>query len=210
MAHYHHNVAYQRAALRMLRDDGGAEDAIEAAAATGHRHGLAPEIVEAIRLTQLVGLRVEQGRVSEVRDQAVAFFGGAGLPEWLGMVALVEGEAGNLAAVAEPLDAFLTQYATTGRTIICAPSLVAMAALPIWRTADVARAGDLYDRLARSAGNGGFVAQFAGPVDHWLGLLARTLGRHDDARRHQRRAVDFCDRLGAPRWAQRCRDAFES
>jgi DNA-binding SARP family transcriptional activator len=209
MGHYHHSVAYEGAAIQVLRGEPRAEEAIEEAAVVGHRHGLAPEIVEAIRLTQLVGLRVEQGRVSEIRDEAIAFFAGSGLPEWLGMVALIEGEAGNLDAVPGALDPFLAHSARTGRTIICAPSLVAMAALPIWRTGDVERARALHTRLSRSAGHGGFVAHFVGPIDYWLALLASTLARPDDARQHLTRATQFCARLGAPRWEVRCREALD-
>ena len=41
-------------------------------------------------------------------------------------------------------------------------------------------------------------------TDWSLGLLARALGREDDAQRHFADGVAFSERLGAPRWAERC------
>jgi tetratricopeptide (TPR) repeat protein len=46
----------------------------------------------------------------------------------------------------------------------------------------------------------GGCASYLGAVDHYLGLLARSLGRHDDARRHFEDAATLHERLGATAW----------
>lgn len=51
---------------------------------------------------------------------------------------------------------------------------------------------------------GGCAAYF-GAVDHYLGILARSLDRPDDAQRHFAAAVALHDRLGAPGWAEHSR-----
>jgi uncharacterized protein HemY len=37
-----------------------------------------------------------------------------------------------------------------------------------------------------------------GPVTHYLGLLAATMSRWEDAARHFKAAIEFSSRLGAP------------
>ncbi len=45
----------------------------------------------------------------------------------------------------------------------------------------------------------------AGPVAHYLGLLAATLHRHDEAETHYQEAADIEERIGAPAWLARTR-----
>jgi DNA-binding SARP family transcriptional activator/tetratricopeptide (TPR) repeat protein len=45
----------------------------------------------------------------------------------------------------------------------------------------------------------------SGPVAHYLGLLATTLGRHDAAEAHFEEAARIEDRMGAPAWLARTR-----
>lgn len=207
MAHYHHTLAYTRAAVAMLRGDlGQGEALVEEAAAIGRRRGLDETIVEAIRLAQLVALRHEQGRAAELRDEAIALFGAAGLPPWLSMVALVEAEAGNREAARRALAGFTESYARSGPTLLGPVGLAAHSAHAIERTRDRESASTLYPLLAPYAGRGSYLAYFAGAVDFALGLLARTLGRHDEAGRHFTDAIAFCEQLGAPLWAERCRE----
>jgi DNA-binding SARP family transcriptional activator len=207
MAHYHHTLAYTRAALVTLRGDLATGEALlEEAAAIGRGRGLAEPIIEAIRLAQLVAVRHEQGRAAELRDQAVALFGGAGLPPWLGMVALVEAEAGHAEAADRALAGFLDNYARSGPTLLGPVGVAAHTAHPIARLRARAHAETLHPLIAPFAGRAAYLAYFAGPVDFALGLLAETLGRPGDAGRHFADATAFCERLDAPLWTQRCRE----
>ncbi|HEX6382912.1 MAG TPA: helix-turn-helix transcriptional regulator, partial [Acidimicrobiia bacterium] len=67
-------------------------------------------------------------------------------------------------------------------------------------------AGRLYPLLApyadRTAGNG---VIWLGSVAHYLGVLATTLERFDDAERHLAAGEAAHERLGAPGWLARTR-----
>lgn len=69
-------------------------------------------------------------------------------------------------------------------------------------------AAELYALKAPDEGShlpvGGCAPHF-GAVDHYLGLLARSLGRCEDARRHFASAVALHERVGASAWAARSR-----
>jgi hypothetical protein len=41
-------------------------------------------------------------------------------------------------------------------------------------------------------------------------MLARSLGHSDEADRRFAAAAEFCRRLGAPRWQQRCQTALSA
>lgn len=72
-------------------------------------------------------------------------------------------------------------------------------------------AGRLYDALLPFAGLGVVTAgavDFYGAVDHYLGLLALTLGRPDLARTHLQAAASLHHRIGATAWAVRSRSAM--
>jgi DNA-binding SARP family transcriptional activator len=207
MGQFHHTLAYSRGALAILRgkfDD--AEDQIEQAAHIGRRRGLSTDITQALRLAQLTGLREEQGRLAEIRDEAVALYGGGRQPLWLGMVAVVETATGNVEGAADPLSMFLRTYRRRGPTLLAPVALAAYAATPMVRIGTRRQARELYDLIAPHAGRGGYFAYFSGPIDLYLGLLARHLDRHEDAQRHFRDAAAFCDRIGAPVWGRRCRE----
>ena len=69
-----------------------------------------------------------------------------------------------------------------------------------------ALAGRLYDALLPFAGTALITAgavDFSGAVDHYLGLLAATLGRPEEAAVHFRAAVALHRRLGALPWVTR-------
>jgi DNA-binding SARP family transcriptional activator len=207
MGHYHHTLAYSRAALAMLRGNfAEAEQQIEHAAQIGRRRGLSGDITEALRLAQLTGLREEQGRLPEIRDEAVGLYAGASQPLWLGMVAVVEAATGNDEKTVASLRVFLRTYRRRGPTLLAPVAMAAFAAIPTVHVADRTQAKALYDLIAPHAGRGGYFAYFSGPIDLYLGLLARHLDRHDEAERHLGNAVTFCEHIGAPVWAARCRD----
>jgi class 3 adenylate cyclase len=69
---------------------------------------------------------------------------------------------------------------------------------------DERRAGVLYDRLAPYADQLVVAIRLVtGSVDYYLGLLAATLGRFDDAGRHLAAAAARHERIGAPPWLAR-------
>jgi len=205
---YHFTLAYGRAALALLR--GSVEEAdllVERAAAIGRRRGLPDVIVEGVRLIQTMGVRHEQGRLGEIRDELQTLFSQAGVPEWLGAVAFVDGELGHLDRVGPNLDAFFSGFEARGARVSVGIGLLAHVAAPVARVGDTARAALLHEALLPHSGRGGHISYFTGPIDYALGLLARTLGREDEARAYFQQAAAFCERLGAPLWKERCERA---
>jgi hypothetical protein len=70
-----------------------------------------------------------------------------------------------------------------------------------------------YARLEPHAGLHAVVggcASYWGAVDHHLGMLAAALGWHDRAITHLEAAAAAYDRLGAPAWAQKCRERLDA
>ena len=74
------------------------------------------------------------------------------------------------------------------------------------RLGDVQAAATLYEQLAPFAGRHaiGHAEGSVGAVDRYLGLLAATLGRLDDAAQHLAAAIDLNERMGARPWAAHC------
>ena len=70
------------------------------------------------------------------------------------------------------------------------------------RLGDASAASTLYEQLAPFAGRHaiGHAEGSVGAVDRYLGLLAATLGRLDDAERHLTAAIQFNERMGARPW----------
>jgi tetratricopeptide (TPR) repeat protein len=75
------------------------------------------------------------------------------------------------------------------------------------RLGDGERAGTLLETIRPYDGQ--FVTMsslaYTGPVAHYLGLLAATLGRHDEAVDHFAAAASASERMGAPTWLARTR-----
>jgi DNA-binding SARP family transcriptional activator len=208
---YHHSLTYAQAALALLRGRrANADVLVERAAAVGRERGLDATVVEAIRLIQLIGVRHEQHRLHDLRDEAGAFFGNAGVPEWMGALAFIDGELGRLETVGSGVDALLDGFEAGGARTVSPVGFVAHMAAPIARLDDPMRAARAYELILPFTGQGAYFAYFAGPMDYHLGLLARTANREQDAREHLADAVAFCQRLGAPRWQARCEAALSA
>ncbi|WP_370290921.1 AAA family ATPase [Nocardioides sp.] len=200
-----HSLLYSRAALHLLRGElEEADAAIEEAAEVGRRNAAAATIVEAIRLIQLMLLRFEQGRLAEVRAELAAFCATQDVPEWWGSMAFADAAIGLDAEVPRELDVFFTGFERAGARIAIPHGLAALMATPLRRFGQVERARRLYDVLLPASGTGGYVGCFSGPIDHSLGVLADCLGDAAAARQHFTAAADFCRRLGAPLWLERC------
>jgi class 3 adenylate cyclase/DNA-binding CsgD family transcriptional regulator/tetratricopeptide (TPR) repeat protein len=86
-------------------------------------------------------------------------------------------------------------------------SVLAVAAVDL---DDLPRAAILYDKLVSYAGLVALAAceTSEGPVDRPLGMLARALGRYDDAVRHFEDAIAICHRMGARPWAAHSEHAY--
>jgi DNA-binding SARP family transcriptional activator len=208
MGNYHHSLAYCRASLALLRGRVAEADfLVERAAAVGRDLGVDGTVVDAIHLTQLMGVRHEQHRLAELRDRAAALVSLSSVFEWPA-IAFIDGEIGSLESVGENVDALLDGYAAHGVTALRPIGVLALMAAPIARLQDPVRAARLYEIVLPFSGRGAYLAYFAGPIDYHLGLLDRVLEREDDARRHFAAALAFCRRLGAPRWTSRCRVAL--
>ncbi len=132
------------------------------------------------------------------------------MPEWFGGLAFIDGEVGQLDAVAANVDKLLHAFVAHGPTFVSPVGYLAHMAAPIARLGDAERAASVYEQALPFAGLGAYFAHFAGPIDYHLGLLARTLGRDRCARAHMAAAVAFCERLGAPSWREGCRAAEDS
>src|SRR6266568_605868 len=72
---------------------------------------------------------------------------------------------------------------------------------------DAASAAILYDQLVPFAGRQaiGFGEGSVGAVDRYLGLLATTMGRLDDAERHLAEGIEMNERMGSRPWAAHTR-----
>ncbi len=72
---------------------------------------------------------------------------------------------------------------------------------------DVPAAATLYSQVEPFAGRHaiGHAEGSVGAVDRYLGLLATTLGRLDDAERHLTAAIEINERMDARPWAAHCR-----
>ncbi len=204
MGSYHHTLAYTRASLALLRGElAEADRLVDAAAALGLRTGLQPAIVDAIRLTQLIGVRREQGRVTELHEACVGFLRGDMGTEWFGVVAFAEGDVDPADDVARDVAGFFRTYDERGPSLKN-PIALAAALAPAVASVAPERAPGLYELLLPHRGKGGYFAQFSGPIDWSLGLLARAMGPEVEARGHFLDGAAFARRLGAPRWAARC------
>lgn len=200
-----HSVAYAKAALHLIRgrlDD--AEKAIGDSALIGKSIAGSASIVEAIRLIQLTALRLEQGRLAEIRNELVAFCSSADIPEWWGTMAYVDSELDRREDIPRILELFFTGFDRAGARIAIPHGLAGFMAAPIRLIGDLERARTLYDFLLPSAGLGGYIGCFAGPTDLALGILADALGETTTARAHFEAGAAFADRLGAPLWRERC------
>ncbi|MGA2011688.1 MAG: BTAD domain-containing putative transcriptional regulator [Solirubrobacteraceae bacterium] len=207
---YHHSVAYGTASLALLRGElDDADRLVARAAEIGLARGLDPVVVQGIQLIQLVWLRYEQHRLGDLRDQLNEFAAVSAIPSWFAVGAFIEAALGGEPRdVAEQIDQLLAIQGDRGPTMVVPIGLMAQTATAVAGLDEPARAKRVYEAIAGYSGQGGYVAAFAGPIDYHLGLLARSLGRPHDARSHLQAAVTFSDRLGAPRWSERCRAAL--
>jgi class 3 adenylate cyclase/tetratricopeptide (TPR) repeat protein len=187
---------YMQALVAILHGElDRAEMLAEEAVAAGTESGQPDALM--IFAAQLVGLRREQGRLDEVLDlikQAVE--DNPGVPAWGGFLMCTLCELGRHDQARALLDA--TDLDAVPQDFLLAATLAyyaeACAALGV-----AEMAAELYARLDPFRGqcitNGVGVL---GAVSHFLGRLAATAGRHDDADRDFAEAAELHRRLEAP------------
>jgi eukaryotic-like serine/threonine-protein kinase len=190
------------AALRGMRAllDGDIEQA-EILAQEGRRAGNRAEqaVAEQWYGIQMIQIRSMQGRAAEllpaVRDLAERF---PGIPAWRGGQVTLAARSGDVELARRELDRLAADdFAVFPRDVnwFSAMSLVGEA---IALADDTEHAESAYELLVPYEGLVIVVARAAacaGPVDRVLGLLAKLMGRLDDAERHLGNAVDTATRM---------------
>jgi class 3 adenylate cyclase len=190
------------AALRGMRAllDGDIEQA-EILAQEGRRAGNRAEqaVAEQWYGIQMIQIRSMQGRAAEllpaVRDLAERF---PGIPAWRGGQVTLAARSGDVELARRELDRLAADdFAVFPRDVnwFSAMSLVGEA---IALADDTGHAESAYELLVPYEGLVIVVARAAacaGPVDRVLGLLAKLMGRLDDAERHLGNAVDTATRM---------------
>jgi DNA-binding CsgD family transcriptional regulator len=153
---------------------------------------------------QLLVIRWQQGRTEELRGLIEASRRNEPhVPLWTAVLAFIEAEAGRRAearARFEELAADRFEAASredTGLVVLVLASLVCAA------LGDGIRAEELYERLLPYDGRNIVVSEgvaSVGAAALYLGMLAATARRIDDAERHLRSAIEINERTGGRPW----------
>ena len=149
---------------------------------------------------QLTQIRSLQGRSAEllpaIRELAERF---PGIPAWRGGVITLAARAGDVELAKRELDRFAgDDFSAIPRDVNWVPGMSLLGeAIALIDDAD--RAASAYELLLPYSGLVIVVARAVGcngPLDRVLGLLAKTLGRIDDAERHLGQAVELSTSMG--------------
>jgi class 3 adenylate cyclase/tetratricopeptide (TPR) repeat protein len=190
-------------ALRGMRAllDGDIEGA-ERLAGEARRAGQRAEqpVAEQFYGIQMTQIRSLQGRAGEllpaVRDLAERF---PGIPAWRGGVITLAARSGDFELSRRELERFAgDDFSAIPRDVNWSAAM-GLLGEAITVIGDTDRAQPAYDELLPYEGLVIVVARAVGcngPIDRVLGLLARTLGRLDDAERHLGNAVEISTRMG--------------
>lgn len=161
---------------------------------------------------QLFSLRRDQGRLGELEAAAQEFVRRfPAIPSWRGALAMVYAETGNHEAAREQFDLMaandFADLPLDGNWLIG----VTLAAEVCAQLGDARRAATLY-ALLRPYENALVVVALAavcyGPAARFLGLLAATEGRTDDAARHFEAAIERSAAIGAEPVLARARSDY--
>jgi predicted ATPase len=153
---------------------------------------------------QLFTLRREQGRLGELEPALTGFATQfAALPIWRCSVAVFHCEQGNYEAARREFDALAARDFAALLPDANRPPALALLAEACNMLGDAQRAALLYQLLLPYAARNIVVATSAicyGPAARYLGLLATTLARWEDAARHFADALTMNERMGAKPW----------
>src|SRR5581483_4970626 len=154
---------------------------------------------------QLFTLRREQGRLAEVGPALTGFATRyAALPVWRCSIALFHCEQGDWEAARREFDALAACDFAVVLPDGNRPPALALLAEACHLLGDGRRAAVLYELLLPFAARNIVVATSAicyGPAARYLGLLAATRSRWEEAARHFADAAAMCERMGARPWA---------
>ncbi|MFC5826891.1 ATP-binding protein [Nonomuraea insulae] len=169
----------------------------------GHDTSIPPTILDAMLAGCRFLAREQQGRLAELEPEVAQLV--SNQPGWQFM-RIVHAHLKCLTgrqAAARPLMDQLKADAFAGITHdeLWFETMVHLAAIS-YELADEEAAASLYALLAPYTRHNMFTGMGCfGPVDRVLALLATAMGRHGDAERHFRVALDMSRRLRAPGWA---------
>jgi tetratricopeptide (TPR) repeat protein len=149
----------------------------------------------------------EQGRLAELMDRFRAHFEESpSIPVFRATLAWLQAELGFEAEARQLLDTVAEhEFADMPRDLGWG-SVVTLLAGVSDRLADLPRARVLYDLILPFAAETAVVGPglaYLGSFAHYLGVLARRLGRWEAARRHFETALDVEARMGASRFVAR-------
>jgi predicted ATPase len=153
---------------------------------------------------QLFTLRREQGRLGELESALTGFATQfATLPIWRCSVAVFHCELGNHEAARREFDSLAAQDFAALLPDANRPPALALLAEACTMLGDAQRAALLYQFLLPYAERNIVVATSAicyGPAARYLGLLATTLARWEDAAQHFADALTMSEKMGARPW----------
>jgi hypothetical protein len=178
-----------------------AEQKALAAREAGRKVFVDPEGVYGV---QMFGIRREQGRLGQIAPalRALVTLGGGGRM-WAPGLAALYAELGLAEEARDALEPLLT----TERVLVEVDSRRGLSlsylADAVTALGDRERAAVLYREFLPYAALciATFTTACYGPASRYLGMLATTMGRFDDAEAHFEDALVRCDRLESPTWA---------
>jgi tetratricopeptide (TPR) repeat protein len=150
-------------------------------------------------LAFLFMIRREQGRHGEMLDGLAAIAASSVVAVWHAPLALLHAETGDAAQARAVLETLTRDGMQTVRRDLTWLFSVACLAAACHASGSRAHAATLYDALAPYDGHTVVEGVFCyfGPVAYYLGLLASTAGRHEEAARHLESALAAARALGA-------------
>lgn len=156
---------------------------------------------------QLLVVRWQQGRLPELRPLIEASLRNEpNVPLWAAVLAFIEVESGNRSAAAPLLDRLAQdRFAALGREDSGLVVLI-LASLVCHRLGDGIRAEQLFELLEPYEGRNIVVSEgvaSVGAASGYLGMLAATARRFDEAERLLRDAIDMNSRMGGRPWLAR-------
>jgi class 3 adenylate cyclase/tetratricopeptide (TPR) repeat protein len=188
----------------------GSIDEAETLAQSAAQLGVAAGQPDALTIffgAQLVLIRYEQGRLGEIVDlMRQAAEDNPGIPGLAAGLALAYCEL-DRAEEARPLLARFARngFADVPRDVVTLTTLGLFSETAA-ELGEREAAAKLYERLEPFSGGLAFSgATIRGPVDLYLGRLAATCGRYDDAARHFAAAASLVERIEGPTWLARVR-----
>lgn len=172
--------------------------------------GTDAEGAEGVFGAQMFHLFRELGRLREVQPVLQRLDSGNNQPVWLCGLAILHVEVGDLDAARRTFDqVFATGLEMLPRDAVYVTSLAHLAETCA-AIGDRDRAGEIYRALMPYSGQMAThpTAVCLGPVDRLLGMMARLLPAHQEARQYFARALDLCETAQSKPWTAHTKFAY--